>query len=828
MLRLILGLLFIACLSTAALAEKRVALVFAADDYRTLRPLKNAVNDGRTVEAALDALGFEVYSETNRDLRRMRRALDDFREDAAGADVAVVYFSGHGVEIAGENRLLPVDADASSLTSLKETTLPLEEMRTAVAETARMGLIVLDACRNDPFGTQTGEGRGATALAPEVAGATRPGLGRMGRAENILFAFSAAPGETASDGTGGNSPFTAALAKYLPTEGLEIRSVLTLVQQEVYDLSRGGQLPYVESGLPQLFFATEAMEELPERERLLLAMADVTPGMRAEVERIAARKDMPLAPLYAALISADLAGIETAQRARKLEDAADAFVKVRAELQTLASADPQVAALRKQAEEQLALGAYETAHRLGEQAVALDHQSAEMLQDRARDRFLSEAATHYLNGGIARAALKYQEAIQDYQNATKIYGRFSNQDIPLADRRRQVQALYHTGNLFLAWGSVLGARISFQMALQVVEQEARKNPADLDWQREFATSQRAVGDALEKNGQLDEALAAYQTSFEIVRKLLAAKPTSLELQHDFATGLIKGARVLLAKNDLVNAEAAYRNGLAVAENLGSAFPKLAALKADVYIGRSGMGDLLVARGDADGALSAYMGSRDVIAGMLAERPGNAQLERDLAVLHLRIGRLLAGQQKAVDALAAYRQSFDALSLLVERDPDNLSLRYDRSAALQGVGDMMFKQGDLGGAMSAYQGAYSTLQELFKVDITNAAWQGSIADVAEKIGDIRAALGDVAGAAAAYQGELDFLATQQKLGSRMRNLQRRLVVLHYKLAPLGKNPRDHLNKALEIALDMQKQGLLAPADAGIPDRLRADLAKLEAR
>src|SRR5436190_3919156 len=132
-----------------AAAERRVALVLADDDYRLVRKLSNPVNDGEAMEAALKKLGFEVVLETNRDLRRMRRALDDFREDGKGADVALVFFAGHGTEISGDNRLLPVDADASSARTLKATTLPLDEVREAVAAVSSVGLIILDACRND-------------------------------------------------------------------------------------------------------------------------------------------------------------------------------------------------------------------------------------------------------------------------------------------------------------------------------------------------------------------------------------------------------------------------------------------------------------------------------------------------------------------------------------------------------------------------------------------------------------------------------------------------------------------------------------------------------
>ena len=135
----------------------------------------------RTIESALQKLGFDVTTEANRDLKRMRRALEDFRDDAAGADVALIYFSGHGVEIAGDNRLLPVDADPSSMDRLKATTLPLEEVRETVTAVGKIGLVVLDACRNDPFGqsgeSNSGEGRGVSGNCPPTRG---KGAGALG------------------------------------------------------------------------------------------------------------------------------------------------------------------------------------------------------------------------------------------------------------------------------------------------------------------------------------------------------------------------------------------------------------------------------------------------------------------------------------------------------------------------------------------------------------------------------------------------------------------------------------------------------------------------
>ena len=102
--------------------------------------------------------------------------------------------------------------------------------------------------------------------------------------------------------------------------------MLTLVQQEVYDRTRGAQLPYVESALPRLFFAAGQSDALTERERLLLAMADLTPDLRAEVEAVAEQADVPLAPIFGALLAADLTAATPSERAAGLSEAAQAFL----------------------------------------------------------------------------------------------------------------------------------------------------------------------------------------------------------------------------------------------------------------------------------------------------------------------------------------------------------------------------------------------------------------------------------------------------------------------------------------------------------------------
>jgi uncharacterized caspase-like protein len=379
-----------------ALAERRVALVIGIDRYEAVRPLKNAVNDAETIAGLLRALDFEVEVEPDRDLRRLRRALEDFREDAAGADFAVIFFAGHGVEIDGRNMLLPADVQIDSLDAVSDSALPLEEIVATARAVAPNALILLDACRDDPFGASGGGAlpdgtRGATGLLlPGATGpiAVRPGLSRVGRADGLVFAFAAAPGATAADGAGANSPFTQALARHLGTPGIELRSALTLVQQDVYDRARGRQLPYVEAALPRPVFLAPDAEDLPERARLLLAMAGIDATLRARVETAAAGADIPLAPLYASVLAQPS---PDSLDDLWLAEAAHGIAETRRTLLMSAATDPVATALRTEAAEALELGAFELARARIDEAIARDRQAGDAALSVLIARRLAEA-----------------------------------------------------------------------------------------------------------------------------------------------------------------------------------------------------------------------------------------------------------------------------------------------------------------------------------------------------------------------------------------------------------------------------------------------------
>ena len=229
----------------AGSAAERVALVVGNGGYNRqhIPPLPNPVNDARLMAGALEGAGFQVRLVTDADIATMRAEIEGFgkRLRRAGGDaVGLFYYAGHGVESRGTNYLIPVGAEIDSSVEFEIDAVPARWVL-AFMEAAgnRLNMVILDACRNNPFGT----GRGA----PQ-------GLASMDAPSGSLIAYSAAPGQTATDGTGGNSPYTAALAARLAEPGLRLEDVFKRVRVEVEEATRGEQTPWENSSLRGDFY----------------------------------------------------------------------------------------------------------------------------------------------------------------------------------------------------------------------------------------------------------------------------------------------------------------------------------------------------------------------------------------------------------------------------------------------------------------------------------------------------------------------------------------------------------------------------------------------
>lgn len=216
--------------------QRRVALVIGNAQYQAQARLVNPLNDAGDVGAALAGLGFKVTKLENASYDAMRTGLRAFAAAAEQADMAVVFFAGHGIEMGGENYLIPVDASLRADRDVAFEAMPLTQVLSAVDSARLLGLIILDACRNDPFRAQMVASAGAKR-------STNNGLARIEPTGNVLVAYAAREGTVAADGAARNSPFTQALLKHIRTLDIDVSFVFRRVRDEVRQATGNKQSP---------------------------------------------------------------------------------------------------------------------------------------------------------------------------------------------------------------------------------------------------------------------------------------------------------------------------------------------------------------------------------------------------------------------------------------------------------------------------------------------------------------------------------------------------------------------------------------------------------
>ncbi len=245
--------------SAVAFAADRVALVLGNGDYREITPLHNPPRDAVLIAAKLRELDFDVLEVIDADRDGMEQALREFGKRAAGADAAVFFYAGHGVQDSGRNYLLPVSAAVEEKADLRYETLELAMVMDELEHAAAgVSVVILDACRDNPLTRSLGGAPSTRSLD------ARQGLATVRGATGTLIAYATAPGEVAYDGVGDNSPFSAALAEWIDEPGLEIGLMLRRVRQEVVDATEGSQVPWVEEAiLGDFYFAEDNREEAP-------------------------------------------------------------------------------------------------------------------------------------------------------------------------------------------------------------------------------------------------------------------------------------------------------------------------------------------------------------------------------------------------------------------------------------------------------------------------------------------------------------------------------------------------------------------------------------
>jgi uncharacterized caspase-like protein len=247
---------------SAAGEGKRVALIIGNGNYALAPALPNPARDARLMSETLQAAGFQILEGIDLDYNAMRDLLNRFTEVAYDSDVVLIYYAGHGMQVNGKNFLVPVDAELTSPAHLRTRTIDIDQMLAALPPDPAIGILILDACRDNPLS------RSLAAASPRTRSTVGSGLAPIDVSAagigsgGLLIAYATDPGAVAYDGGGENSPYTSALVKHLATPGLEIQSALTRVRGEVTAATDGRQRPWHNASLGREVFIGAAPEIL--------------------------------------------------------------------------------------------------------------------------------------------------------------------------------------------------------------------------------------------------------------------------------------------------------------------------------------------------------------------------------------------------------------------------------------------------------------------------------------------------------------------------------------------------------------------------------------
>jgi len=259
---LLLGFAFtVGLFAEAYAAEQRVALVIGNGSYRSVPELRNSRNDADDISEQLKRLGFAVIDGRDLDRSAMQTALSRFAQRLRGSEAGLVYYSGHGLQINGQNFLVPVDLkmDGGAFTPFE--LVKLDDVIEALSYTDGVRLLVLDACRDNPFANVLAQSKGSR------GGMTR-GLAKIERSQGMLIAYSTQSNAVAADGYGRNSPFTSALVREMQVPGLEVATVFRRVAVNVNRETDGAQTPELSVSLLQDFYLNPQESDVSAWQRL--------------------------------------------------------------------------------------------------------------------------------------------------------------------------------------------------------------------------------------------------------------------------------------------------------------------------------------------------------------------------------------------------------------------------------------------------------------------------------------------------------------------------------------------------------------------------------
>ncbi|MEP1613519.1 MAG: caspase family protein [Roseobacter sp.] len=228
--------------ATAALADKRVALVIGNSDYANATSLRNPENDASAISNKLKGLGFDVIEGTNLDYDALRDTVRQFAGEARDADLTIFYYAGHGIAVDGVNYMVPVDAHMNDPVDWEFEVFALDEVLRLVGRSKGPSLVFLDACRDNPMAESLAMAQGMATRSMNTRGLSRIPTNTIGTSGSVI-GYATEPGQVASDGEGENSPFTKALLEHIGASNTDFATLTSLITRDVMEFTGSEQRP---------------------------------------------------------------------------------------------------------------------------------------------------------------------------------------------------------------------------------------------------------------------------------------------------------------------------------------------------------------------------------------------------------------------------------------------------------------------------------------------------------------------------------------------------------------------------------------------------------
>ncbi|TGQ69395.1 MAG: tetratricopeptide repeat protein [Mesorhizobium sp.] len=520
---------------------KGVALIIGQSKYEHIAALPNPANDARDIAKMLTDLGFDARNVSDRDAAKLKRDLERFTEDAEGADVAFIYYSGHGIEAGGENYLVPVDADLSSLKDADSALVPISAVMDELKKTVPVTIVLLDACRTNPFPADAVVRRAPTASAEPIgAGGLEPVRGAKALANSsaqedaslgTVVGFAAEPGRPALDGAAGeNSPYASALLRHLAAmKGTEFGSVMRMVTEEVYLDTKAKQRPWVNESLRRLLYFGVAPPDptgddgliTGERRQLLLTISDLPDPKRAQVELASLQDGVPMDALYGVLraMGTDKIPEDPTDLQKVLRAQSDRLKKMMSERAALRTDDPEIKRLVASADKAIGQGAIVTARKFLDDAVGRIEQTGDAVDDAeelVKRKRLADAAIYARRADASALVFDYKAAAKDYGKAFSLAEKWDDR-LRWNYKNQEAEALN-------AYGDASGDLDALQQAIEAYRAILNFIPngeQNRDWaitRNNMAVVLQTIGERETETAHLEEAAQIFRDSLAVFER----------------------------------------------------------------------------------------------------------------------------------------------------------------------------------------------------------------------------------------------------------------------------------------------------------------------